>query len=115
MELSEGRITMTDAEWAQFAEATFATWRPRTPEEFNAMIDLASARHMVENTGGAGGLRAIAAEGWKFGADGEVHFPPNRRKIAYLKEYGYWPTTEQLRQFEFNVDSLGRPALKLVR
>jgi hypothetical protein len=115
MEVIDGRIVMSDEEWARFAAATFAPWRPRTPAEFNAMADLGSARHMAENTRGIGGFLAAAAEGIKFGRNGEIKFPPNQRKLAFAKEYGTWPTTEQLRRFEFNVNALGRPPLKLVR
>ena len=115
MQVIEGRIVMSDEEWATFAAATFAPWRPRTPAEFNAMADLGSARHMAENTRGIGGFLAIGAEAMKFAPDGEIRYPPNMRKHAYLKEHGSWPTAEQLRRFEFNVDALGRPALKLVR
>lgn len=96
MLVSNGRITMSNAEAQEFAEATFAPWTPRTPAEFNAMCDLGSARHLADNTGGQGFMHALAAEGMKFGDDGEVNFPVNKRKAAYMKERGIWPTDEQL-------------------
>lgn len=39
------KITMTADEAREFADATFAPWTPRTIDEFQAMCDLASARH----------------------------------------------------------------------
>jgi hypothetical protein len=95
-----GKITMTVKEWHEFAGATFAPWRPRTRREFEAMIDLGIARHLAENTGGQGFMFAIAADGMRFGPDGEVNFPANQRKLAYARITGNWPTDSELADYE---------------
>lgn len=99
MLISEGRITMTEGEWQEFVEATFAPWRPRTIAEFNAMCDLGGARHLVDNTDGAGFMHAIAVEDMKFTDDGQPNFPLDKRKVAYMKAKGTWPTQQQLEAF----------------
>ena len=114
----DGRLTMNEDEWKEFAEATFAPWMPRTPREFDAMIDLGIARHLVENTGGTGGIHAIAADGMRFGANGEINFPPDRLKQAYIRRYGTWPTASQLAEFEAGktpTPTPPKPLLKIVR
>ena len=51
MMIADGRIHMTDKEWAEFQSLVpCARWRPRTPEEFNAMCDLAVAGHRADTT-----------------------------------------------------------------
>lgn len=100
MILNGGRIEMTASELDAFSAATFAPWTPRTIAEFNAICDLGSARHLVDNTGGQGFMFALEAEGMKFGENGEVNFPMDQRKMAYLKAHGTWPTEEQFRAFE---------------
>jgi hypothetical protein len=91
---------MSDAEWQEFAAATFAPWVPRTPAEFDAMCALGSARHLAENTAGRGFMHALAAEAMAFGADGEVNFPLDKRRIAYMKQHGTWPSDEDLKASE---------------
>lgn len=103
MLVSNGKITMSSAEAQEFASATFAPWTPRTIAEFNAMCDLGSARHLADNTGGQGFMFALEAEGMKFGENGEINFPMDRRKMAYLKVHGTWPTDEEARNFEADV------------
>lgn len=115
MLVSDGRITMSDAEWDEFAAATFAPWVPRTPAEFNAMCDLGSARHLVENTDGKGFMHALAVEEMQFGPNGEVNFPVDKRKLAYMKVHGVWPTDAQLQAFESAGAPTARPGLTLVR
>ncbi len=100
MILNGARIEMTASEVDAFSAATFAPWTPRTIAEFNAMCDLGSARHLVDNTGGKGFMFALEAEGMKFGENGEVNFPMDQRKMAYLKAHGTWPTEEEVRAFE---------------
>lgn len=85
------KITMTADEAREFADATFAPWSPRTIDEFQAMCDLASARHRHENTNGVGYMFAIAVEGMKFGEDGSANFPMNREKLEHLRKHGTWP------------------------
>jgi hypothetical protein len=97
MLVSDGKLTMSDAEWQEFAAATFAPWRPRTPAEFDAMCALGSARHRVENTDGHGFLHALAAEGMAFGPNQEVNFPISAARRAYLHKHGTWPADEEHR------------------
>jgi len=113
MLVSEGKITMSAAEWDEFAGATFAPWMPRTPREFDAMVDLGMARHLAENTDGQGYLHAIALEAMKFGPEGEVNFPIDKRRMAFMKVHGTWPTDDQLRAFE--ADALARPGLTRIK
>lgn len=96
----EGRIRMTDNEWKEFERLNWAPWRPRTPAEFNAMCDLAIARHQVEDTDGLGEVYAIATAQMKFGPNGEVNFPADKRREAYVKVHGTWPNDEQLAAFD---------------
>ena len=91
---------MSPGEAQEFAAATFAPWTPRTIAEFNAMCDLGSARHLADDTGGQGFMFALEAEGMKFGEQGEINFPMDKRKMAYLKVHGTWPTDDELRAFE---------------
>ncbi|MEJ8839361.1 hypothetical protein [Ramlibacter sp. AN1133] len=91
---------MSDAEWQQFAAVTFAPWLPRTRAEFDAMCALGSARHLADNTGGQGFMHALAAEAMAFGADGEVNFPIDQRRTAYMKLHGAWPTDDELKASE---------------
>lgn len=100
MLISDGRITMTEGEWQEFAEATFAPWRPRTIDEFNAMCDLGRARHLADNTEGSGFMHAIAAEDMKFTEDGQPNFPLDKRKMAYVKVHGTWPTQKEFEAFD---------------
>ena len=111
-----GEISMSASEWAQFQRLTFAPWRPRTILEFNAMCDLASARHLHENEGGMGGINACAVQAMKFGPNGEVNFPVTPAQEAYTKKYGKWPTPEQLKDFIAGVEepASARPKLTVV-
>lgn len=110
----DGKLTMSDAEWREFAELTFAPWKPRTPREFNAMVELGMARHVAENTDGEGYMFDIALDAMKFGENGEINFPMDRRRMSYVQVHGSWPTDQQLREFE-GQDSSPRPGLTLVR
>ena len=114
MLVADGRITMSEAEWREFAAATFAPWMPRTPAEFDAMCALGSARHLAENTGGRGFMHALAAEAMAFGGNGEVNFPIDRRRREYVMVHGSWPSDEQLRGFEAAAATPKRPTLGLV-
>ena len=96
----DGRIRMTDKEWLQFQRMIWAPWRPRTPEEFNAMCELAMARHRVENTEGMGEIYAVATKAMKFGPNGEVNFPEDKRRTDFIKVHGYSPNKQQLEDFE---------------
>ena len=100
MLLVDGRIRMTDKEWLQFKQLNWAPWRPRTPEEFDAMCDLAIARHRADNTDGLGEVYAIATKAMKFGPKGEINFPEDHRRLAFVKVHGYWPNDAQLNEFE---------------
>lgn len=100
MQVCDGRITLSAAEWEEFARATFAPWMPRTIAEFNAMCALGSARHLAEDTGGEGFMHALAAEGMQFGPQGELNFPLDPRKLAYLKAHGEWPGETEVIGFE---------------
>lgn len=98
--LVETTIRMTDQEWLEFQRLNWAPWRPRTPQEFNAMCELAMARHIAENTDGLGEVYAIATSKMKFGPNGEINFPADRRRDAFVKAHGSWPTDAQLADFE---------------
>lgn len=111
MVVSDGRISMSEQEWRQFAAATFATWKPRTVEEFNAMVDLAIARRRADDDAVEAALDVVALDAYKFGPDGEVNFPVNQRWLAYVKVHGVAPTPEQLNGFG---DAPLRPGLTLV-
>jgi hypothetical protein len=111
MLVSEGKITMGADEAQQFKDATFAPWTPRSIAEFNAMCDLGSARHLVDNTEGAGFMHALAVEAMKFGDNGEANFPIDRRRMEFVRVRGTWPTDEELKEFEGQPQ---RAALKLV-
>ncbi len=100
MLITDGKITMSAAEAQEFKEATFAPWTPRTIAEFNAMCDLGSARHLCDNTEGLGFMHAMVAEEMKFGPDGQQNYPLDKRKMAYTKVHGTWPTDDQLKDFE---------------
>jgi len=115
MLVADGKIAMSDAEWQQFSTATFAPWVPRSPAEFDAMCALGSARHLAENTGGHGFMHALAAEGMAFGANGEVNFPIDKRRMAYVKAHGCWPSEEQLCDFEAALGAPQRAGLRLVK
>jgi hypothetical protein len=114
MLITDGKIRMSDAEWREFAEATFAPWVPRTPREFNAMVDLGIARHLAENTDGQGFMHQISLEAMKFGENGEANFPLDMRRMAYVKVHGTWPTDDELRSFEAQGGN-SRPTLTLVK
>lgn len=115
MLISDGKITMGADEAQEFKEAAFAPWIPRSIGEFNAMCDLGSARHLFENTEGVGFMHALAVEAMKFGENGEVNFPIDRRRMAFLKVHGTWPSKEQLSDFERDGGPPARLALSLVR
>ena len=100
MIVADGRISMSEQEWQQFAAATFATWRPRTVEEFNAMVDLAIARRRADEDAVEAALDVVALDAYKFGPDGEVNFPANQRWLAYVKVHGVAPTVEQQQAFD---------------
>jgi hypothetical protein len=101
MMVTDGRITLTDAEFLKFQQLlTWVSWRPRTPDEFNAMCDLAMARHRADNTAGLGEMYAQAIGSMRFGPEGEINFPEDRRRLAYAAAHGTWPTNEQLEAFE---------------
>lgn len=100
MLISDGQLTLSNSEWALFQEVTFAPWRPRTRDEFNAMCKLGAIRHMIENTGGVGWMRALACEDIMFGENGEINFPQDKRRMAYLKVHGTWPSDAELADFE---------------
>lgn len=110
----EHLITMSDSEWSQFQEMTRAPWRPRTIDEFNAMCDLGSAVHMAEDTMSMGPVFAANTQRIKFGQDGQANFPADKRKLAYVEQYGHSPTAEQLEAF-VRGDAPKRPGLSLVQ
>lgn len=114
MIVSDDRLQMSADEWAQFQEITHAPWTPRTPREFDAMCELGAAYHLAQNTEGAGWMRAMACEHMKFGPEGQINFPADQRRLAYVKVHGGWPTDDQLREFESGTTPTG-PGLKLVR
>jgi hypothetical protein len=107
----DGKITMSADEAREFEAASFAPWTPRSIGEFNAMCDLGSARHLVDNTNGQGFMHALAVEAMKFGTNGEVNFPIDRRRLAYVKARGTWPSDAELAEFEGQPP---RASLKLV-
>lgn len=99
--ITDGRIRMTDAEYTEFqALVPCAQWIPRTPEEFNAMCDLAVAGHRADTSSAMGEIFAQGILAAKFDAKGNANFPIDQRKIAYGKVHGTWPTQEQLEAFE---------------
>lgn len=92
---------MTEAEWLQFKAITNAQWRPRTVEEFNAMCNLAAAKAHADTPGGFGIINGLEAESIRFDENGEMKFPPNPRKQAFIKEFGREPKNmEELGAFE---------------
>lgn len=105
-------LSMTPDEWADFQRITHAPWTPRTPEEFDAMCDLGAARHKAENTDGKGWLHAMGCISMKFGPNGEMNFPADARRLAYVKAHGTWPSDAQMREFD-NAAS-PRTCLKIV-
>lgn len=117
MMVIDGQVRMTDKEWHEFQRLNWAPWRPRTVVEFNLMCDLAMERHRIEDTGGLGEALAIATSKMKFGPNGEINFPADPRRDAFLKVHGTWPTDEQLAAFEAGtLPAPGdRPALILVQ
>lgn len=114
MLIADGKITMSGAEWQEFAASTFAPWMPRTPREFDAMVELGMARHLAENTDGQGFLHAIALDAMKFGPNGEANFPLDKRRMAYVKVHGSWPTDDELQAFEASGGTT-RAALSVVK
>lgn len=114
MLVADGKITMSDAEWLKFQELTWAPWTPRTHDEFNAMCELARARHMADNTAGTGFIFALAVDSMKFGPNGEVNFPEDKRRLAYVEVHGTWPSDAELEAFEAGTSTL-RTGLTLVR
>ncbi len=110
------KITMSASEFQEFADATFAPWTPRTVAEFNAMCELGMARHLAEDIGGTGFLNAIAIDAMKFGPEGQVNFPIDKRRMAYVKAHGSWPDDEQLKAFEQAEPQSGdsKPRLSIV-
>ena len=107
----DGKITMGADEAQEFKGATFASWTPRSINEFNAMCDLGSARHLVDNTEGVGFMHALAVEAMKFSENGEANFPIDRRRMEFLKIRGSWPKDEELKEFERQPE---RASLRLV-
>jgi len=107
-----GALSMTPDEWADFQRITHAPWPPRTSEEFDAMCDLGAARHKAENTDGKGWLHAMGCISMKFGPEGEMNFPADSRRLAYVKAHGSWPSDDQLGEFENSPNP--RPGLKAV-
>lgn len=112
MMVFNGTLTMSAEEWADFQRLTYAPWKPRTPEEFDAMCDLGAARHVADSTDGTGLIRAMGCREMKFGPQGEMNFPADARRLAFVKVHGTWPSDEQLREFE-NAAS-PRTGLKIV-
>lgn len=100
MMVFNGTLTMSADEWADFQRITHAPWKPRTPEEFNAMCDLGAARHKADDTDGKGWIHAMGCSEMKFGPEGEINFPADARRLAYVKVHGTWPSDEELRGFE---------------
>jgi len=96
----DGLIQMTEAEFQQFRSHTNAQWRPRTPREFDLMVELAIEGHRIDDSTGLGAIICVGLAQMKFGLNGEINFPADRRRDAYLKAHGTWPTDEQLVEFE---------------
>lgn len=115
MLVADGIITMSESEWQQFQEMTRAPWRPRTPEEFNAMCDLGSAMHKAENTEGLGQVFAQNCHRIKFDELGEANFPADKRKLEYVRQYGHTPSPEQLAEFLKSDSPKAATGLSLVR
>lgn len=119
-ERTDGDISMSDTEWRQFEAATRAPYRPRTVLEFNAMCDLAIARHFADGDP-MGGVRAVEVEAMKFGPRGEINFPITPEQNAYMAKHGIFPTAEQLQAYRQGEDGPGpgegrsKPALSVVR
>lgn len=117
--LADGHISMSASEWQQFQRMTNAPYRPRTIREFNAMCDMAVARHDAEFRIGVDDLglcRAVAVQVMKFGPNGEVNFPITPAQDAYMKKHGTFPTGEELAQFlATSAGGIERPHLELVR
>lgn len=112
MMVVDGLIRMSDAEWLKFQELCFAPWRPRSQAEFDAMCDLAKARHIVDNTNALGHVIALSIDGIKFGPNGEINFPEDQRRLAYAKVHGTWATDAELA--EFDGQPKARPTLSVV-
>lgn len=119
-ERADGDITMSDREWSQFAAATAAPYRPRTVLEFNAMCDLAIARHFADGDP-MGGVRAVEVEAMKFGPNGEINFPITPEQDDYMRKHGKFPSPEDLQAYRRGEDGpgveegRGKPALSVVR
>jgi hypothetical protein len=96
MLVNDKRITMSESEWRDFQGRCNPPWKPRTPEEFNAMCDLASARLRADEDSFENSLFADAIQSIKFGANGEVNFPEDQRKLDFVKVHGTWPSEEEL-------------------
>lgn len=112
MMVFNGTLSMSADEWADFQRLTHAPWKPRTRDEFDAMCDLGAARHEAENTDGTGFIRALGCREMKFGPEGEMNFPADARRLAFVKVHGTWPSNEELREFENAPPQL--PGLKSV-
>lgn len=112
----DGVIRMNDKEANHFMEVVGGPYTPRTPAEFNAMCDLAIARHLHENTKGLGAVFAASIGAMKFGPNGEINFFTDSRRADFAKVHGYWPNDDQLRQFEAGEMSApgGKPSLSVV-
>lgn len=115
MIIDGNRITMTGSELAEFTSATFAPWPPRTIAEFQAMCDLGAARHLADNIDGVGFMHALAVEEMKFGPDGAVNFPMDKRKMEYMRLHGTWPSEQQFKDFEGAAEPPGAVKLSVVR
>lgn len=113
-----GEIKMSQEEWDSFRARVFAPWKPRTPAEFNAMCDLGSIRHEIENTAGMGELLYKSCQSIKFGPAGEINFPEKRSELEYIRIHGESPTPEQLAEFEGRSNQYdpkgSKPDLRLV-
>ncbi len=60
------------------------------------MCDLASARLRADDESFENTFIAEAVQSIKFGANGEVNFPEDKRKLDYVKVHGTWPSEEEL-------------------
>jgi hypothetical protein len=84
-------LTMSADEWADFQRITHALWKPRTPEEFNAMCDLGAARHKADNTDGTGWIHAMGCSEMKFGPQGEMRsFVSSRSHPRRVPDSSQW-------------------------